>query len=292
MTGYRIKTVASVTGLSPELLRAWERRHGVVQPRRSRGGYREYSEQDMEKLRLLHQLTTRGYSIGELANLSISDLEEMFERGQEHRKPSPPGQRLSTVADQLAVRITQPDPLGFRRVLRRTLALLPAPEAVETVLLPLLTALSGTQRDDRARSALGLAVEEIRGFVGPLTREVGADAPLVVVVVVSPRLPSLLGLQVQLTCLAAGAQIVGPLTPRDHACLADLDPSAAILCVEAAVETRTLFDLLDHWAAVPLIVTGEAVDVLAHEARRRASFYVIPPTDLPDVLRSVLGSEE
>ena len=35
---YPLRTAARLTGLSPELLRAWERRYGVVEPLRTAGG--------------------------------------------------------------------------------------------------------------------------------------------------------------------------------------------------------------------------------------------------------------
>ncbi|HME69925.1 MAG TPA: MerR family transcriptional regulator [Myxococcota bacterium] len=44
---------ASRLELSPELLRAWERRYGVFQPHRTPGGSRRYSAADLEQLRLV-----------------------------------------------------------------------------------------------------------------------------------------------------------------------------------------------------------------------------------------------
>ena len=81
MKGYRIKTVSRMAGMSPELLRAWERRHGVVTPQRTTGGYREYSEAEVERLRLLALLASRGYSIGEIAGLKVDELEAIQSQG-------------------------------------------------------------------------------------------------------------------------------------------------------------------------------------------------------------------
>ena len=48
-----ISVVAERTGLSPDLLRVWERRYGVVDPARDEGGRRLYSDSDIQRLRLL-----------------------------------------------------------------------------------------------------------------------------------------------------------------------------------------------------------------------------------------------
>ena len=45
-----IRVVAQRTGLTPATLRAWERRYRVVEPSRSEGGQRLYSDADVERL--------------------------------------------------------------------------------------------------------------------------------------------------------------------------------------------------------------------------------------------------
>ena len=50
---YPLRTAARLTGLSPDLLRAWERRYGVVEPTRTPGGTRRYTAADLERLRLV-----------------------------------------------------------------------------------------------------------------------------------------------------------------------------------------------------------------------------------------------
>jgi hypothetical protein len=56
---YPLRTAARLTGLSPELLRAWERRHGVVEPLRTPGGTRRYSAADLERLLLIREIGER-----------------------------------------------------------------------------------------------------------------------------------------------------------------------------------------------------------------------------------------
>lgn len=81
--------VASRTGLSPVLIRAWEQRYGAVSPNRSATKRRLYSEAEIERLRLLKRVTDAGYSIGQVARLPDNRLKELVrssevavERGQ------------------------------------------------------------------------------------------------------------------------------------------------------------------------------------------------------------------
>jgi MerR family transcriptional regulator, light-induced transcriptional regulator len=72
-----IGVVARRTGLSLHVLRAWERRHGVVEPVRTAGGQRLYSDADVERLRLLRALTDAGRSISQIAGLKVKELREL-----------------------------------------------------------------------------------------------------------------------------------------------------------------------------------------------------------------------
>ena len=71
---YALGAVARLTGLSPDTLRAWERRYGVVEPLRTPGGTRRYRESDVRKLRLLSRASQAGHSIGTLAGLDEAEL--------------------------------------------------------------------------------------------------------------------------------------------------------------------------------------------------------------------------
>jgi len=64
---YKMGTITRLTGLSPEVLRAWERRYGFLEPERGRGGHRRYTEDDLRVLRRVVALIAEGRSIGEIA---------------------------------------------------------------------------------------------------------------------------------------------------------------------------------------------------------------------------------
>lgn len=72
-----IKVAAQRTGLSPHVIRVWEKRYGAVVPERTTTNRRTYSDGDIERLRLLHQATLGGHSIGQVAHLATEDLMDL-----------------------------------------------------------------------------------------------------------------------------------------------------------------------------------------------------------------------
>ena len=66
----RIGELSRRSGVSPELLRAWERRYQLLRPARSQGGLRLYSPEDLERVRLMQQHLARGLAAAEAAALA------------------------------------------------------------------------------------------------------------------------------------------------------------------------------------------------------------------------------
>jgi len=85
---YPMRVVVRRTGLNASLLRAWERRYGAVDPGRSEGGQRLYSEADIRKLSLLRELVDQGHAIGQVAGLDESELRRLLLREQANAEPS------------------------------------------------------------------------------------------------------------------------------------------------------------------------------------------------------------
>lgn len=60
---YIISVAAELAGVHPQTLRVYERR-GLLEPDRTPGGSRRYSERDIERLRRIQELTAEGMSLG------------------------------------------------------------------------------------------------------------------------------------------------------------------------------------------------------------------------------------
>lgn len=96
---YSIKAITSLTGLTAETLRAWERRYSCIMPVRNSTGRRFYSQQDLEKLTLLVNLTRKGHPIGKLAALDNEQLKDFQTQvAQPTKEPSP---LLTQIIDSL-----------------------------------------------------------------------------------------------------------------------------------------------------------------------------------------------
>jgi MerR family transcriptional regulator, light-induced transcriptional regulator len=78
-TGYPIGVVARLTGIQPTTLRIWERRYGLVEPVRSEGRNRSYSDADIERLSLVKTLVDAGHQISTVANMTMNQLQARLE---------------------------------------------------------------------------------------------------------------------------------------------------------------------------------------------------------------------
>ena len=66
----RIGELSRRSGVRPELLRAWERRYGLLQPTRSAGGLRLYSPDDLARVQAMQRLLADGFAAAEAAVLA------------------------------------------------------------------------------------------------------------------------------------------------------------------------------------------------------------------------------
>ena len=69
----RIGELSRRLGVSDHVLRAWESRYGLLQPTRSPGGFRLYSEADVARVQRMQTLVTQGLSAAEAARVAITE---------------------------------------------------------------------------------------------------------------------------------------------------------------------------------------------------------------------------
>ena len=74
---YSMRVVTRMTGLSADLIRAWERRYGAVEPERTDGNTRRFSQHDVRRLDLMRRATEQGHAIGSIATLGVDELESL-----------------------------------------------------------------------------------------------------------------------------------------------------------------------------------------------------------------------
>lgn len=75
---HSIGVVSRRTGLKPDLIRAWERRYRAVEPTRTEGRHRLYSDADVERLLLLRDAVAAGRNIGTLTGRTDEELARLI----------------------------------------------------------------------------------------------------------------------------------------------------------------------------------------------------------------------
>lgn len=75
--------VASLrSGVTPHVIRIWERRYGALNPTRTGTNRRLYCDEEITRLRLLRELTECGHRIGSVARLDTEQLESLLQKSR------------------------------------------------------------------------------------------------------------------------------------------------------------------------------------------------------------------
>jgi MerR family transcriptional regulator, light-induced transcriptional regulator len=111
----RIGALSQRVGVSPELLRAWEQRYGLLEPVRSDGGFRLYSAADEERVRSMQRHLEAGVSAAQAAQLALAEISTRS--GDQAQAAA-----LAPLAGQLRAALDRFDEPGANAVLDRLLA--------------------------------------------------------------------------------------------------------------------------------------------------------------------------
>lgn len=127
----RIGELSRRLGVSTHVLRAWERRYGLLQPERSSGGYRLYSEDDEHRVRVMQAHLARGLSAAEAARVALLETAE-------GPPPALVPPVLPAVDGMLAEALERFDEPSAQAILDRLLTDLTPETVLRDVLLPYL----------------------------------------------------------------------------------------------------------------------------------------------------------
>lgn len=130
---YPIRTVAALTGVKPVTLRAWERRHALVSPRRADSGHRLYSRKDLDLLRRVAALVEQGIPIGRVrAMLDAPDT------AADRAAPNTNAQGWQASVARMLDAVTRFDEPALNGVYNEALTLYPIDLVHEHAIVPLL----------------------------------------------------------------------------------------------------------------------------------------------------------
>ena len=194
-----LRVVTRRTGLSADLLRAWERRYQLVKPSRSPGGHRLYSDADIERLRLVYRATLAGRSIGQVAELPSAALAALVRQdaaadgeagranGASERAelPTPPS-AADYLGDCLRI-VDRLDPTALEATLRRAAVALPAAAFLDTLVVPLLERVGLSWREGTLRPVHGHLVSAVlRRVLDRVTESASSPLATMNLVVATP----------------------------------------------------------------------------------------------------------
>jgi MerR family transcriptional regulator, light-induced transcriptional regulator len=225
-----IGVVSARTGLSPDVIRVWERRYGVVDPARDDAGRRLYSDEDLERLWLLARATAGGRGIGQVAELGREELEAVV-REDESARWSSAGRKAPRASSELvsreeavverALALTRAlDRGGLEAELRRAATLLELPSFLEGVVAPLFVRIGDEWHAGRLSVAQEhLATSASAAVIGGLIASAGGgeagSGPVLVVATLPGDRHELGALLVAAAASAHGWRVVylGPDVP-------------------------------------------------------------------------------
>lgn len=265
---YRIQVAAEMTGVSEGLIRAWERRYGVLKPRRTASGYRAYTEGDIEILRRLKKLTEEGVSIAEAVQLLPQIRKDAREHLEAIDQPlkTPRAEQFITWRRDVIDAAEAMDQQRIEKNLDEALVTLPPLTFFEELVVPL-------QREVGARwhaKKLGIAEEHlvtqsVRQRVVMLLHQAPRRSKAHVVCACFPQEDHELGLMgVALRFRHAGWRVtfLGARTPAEHLgrVVETLQPDLVALSSTAEGGElsfrRTLQDLMTHLPPRTEVIVG------------------------------------
>jgi DNA-binding transcriptional MerR regulator/methylmalonyl-CoA mutase cobalamin-binding subunit len=190
---HAIKVVSRRTGLTAHVIRIWEKRYSAVEPERTDTNRRLYSDEQIERLSLLRDITQAGHSIGNVAKLSTEKLRKLATESTAttatngHKPPSPAGATSSSLLDGCIAAVKALDSRAFEEHLKRASTELGSQGLLQRVIAPLAQTLGDLWRDGSITAAHEhFATAVIRIFLGQAAKPFSGTESAPVLVVGTP----------------------------------------------------------------------------------------------------------
>lgn len=159
-----IQVVSRRTGLTADVIRAWERRYQAVTPKRAANSRRLYTDLDVEKLSLLRRATSAGRRIGDIANHSLEELYALVETDENAAAQAlnisaerPNTGSVMEHFEECLDAVTNLDMAELKQSLNRAATTLGIPFLLEDLLRPLIAYI----RDECRRGNMRLSQERM-----------------------------------------------------------------------------------------------------------------------------------
>lgn len=187
---HAIKAVVRRTGLTAYVIRIWEKRYGAVTPQRTETNRRLYSDEQVERLSLLRDLTQGGHSIGSVARLPTDRLRalaaDLLSARPRVENPAVPPSRAGLLETCVAA-VESLDARALEQALKQGVIELGAQGLLQRVVAPLVQRIGDLWREGTITAAHEhFASAVIRIFLGHSALPFAGSDSAPVLVVATP----------------------------------------------------------------------------------------------------------
>ncbi|MCP9337545.1 MerR family transcriptional regulator [Stutzerimonas xanthomarina] len=264
---FPIREVARLTGVNPVTLRAWERRYGLIVPRRTPKGHRLYDDSHVKRIQSILKWLNRGVAVGQVKQLlDARQSPNLTEHSQ-----------WGGLQNQMSLAVTELSERQLDDSFNRALSLYPPVTLCKHLLLPLLLSL-----EQRWTGAFGAELE--RGlFYSWLRTKLGTriyhsnrqhnGAPLLLTTLCEQRFEPGLWLSAWLVSSAGcPAEVIEWLVPLAELPLAveRIKPRGLLLYASQSLDSGYLKRQLPRLAdtqELPMLLVGPAASIHLAELR-------------------------
>ena len=120
--------VSRKTGLSPHVIRIWEKRYEAVEPERTTTNRRLYSDAEIERLSFLRLATEAGHSIGNIAKLPLDRFKLLVAKAKstraDHARTRRAASPAQTLHDSCLTAVKRLDARAFEETMQRAIVAL------------------------------------------------------------------------------------------------------------------------------------------------------------------------
>jgi MerR family transcriptional regulator, light-induced transcriptional regulator len=277
----RISTVARLLGVPVPTIRSWERRYGFPAPPRTDGQHRRYGHAELEQLRVLRDLVTRGHSTRDAVTLARAAGVTQAEAD-------------SSPADAIVAAAMALDPAALRATLDASAGRLGVEDTIRHAILPAMREIGS--RWKAGRCDVGhehLASEGVRAWLARqafLAPQPFRSRPIVLAC--GPKDLHTIGLESFAVILARRGwpcRVLGAMTPPAAlvATVRSTRAIAAVVTAQRSVTRRAAVAALESVGAVRGVHAFYAGDAFGAPAARRDVKGIYLGDDLAEATRVI-----
>ena len=306
---YTIRYVSQRTGLTPHVIRAWEKRYRAVVPHRSPKNRRLYSEDDVQRLHLLKRITDIGHTISQVAQLDSTELLDLVQRENsiDTRTRENDGRPLQQTAGNDYLKaclsaVLNLDPVSLEHACDQAAIDLTRPALLKAVIVPLFEEIGNLWRNGSLKIANEhMATSVTRTFLLNMLRstEISYSAPGIVIATTVGQWHDVGALAVALTAAENGWRPVyyGPNLPAEEIAAVTKQSGARAVAISIThlLDQHPLIDELRKLRRyvgkdVALFVGGRAVADHTHILEEVKVKYIKDIDQFSDQLNSLLNT--